>query len=250
MLRNDDVMEAHGDAPDVPNAVASAADAARSPKRPRADAAEEHPALPLSGPALDSMAAAIAQKMHDLDALRAAELQQAREERDAAVAVRDELRRKLAATEAVREAMRLENEDLVAGIRGLAERAGLLEPAGESGEDDSDDASAIFCPKESMDRDLHPVANETYQFAKAFSEGDHVAAGQMLIPGGAEKPSKNTRANTMVKVTIHNATFVAKRHDQFMVPRGNQYRLYNEEAEECRLFFAHAREVVADQVHE
>lgn len=46
--------------------------------------------------------------------------------------------------------------------------------------------------------DLRPVNNETYQFAKAFSEGDFCACGQMLIPGGAEKPTKNTRANAMV----------------------------------------------------
>jgi hypothetical protein len=54
----------------------------------------------------------------------------------------------------------------------------------------------IFAPFSSME--LRPVANERYMFGKAFGEGDFCACGQMLIPAGEEKPTKNTRANTMV----------------------------------------------------
>jgi hypothetical protein len=54
----------------------------------------------------------------------------------------------------------------------------------------------IFAPLNGLD--LRPVNNETYQFGKAFSEGDFCACGQMLIPSGGEKPTKNTRANAMV----------------------------------------------------
>src|SRR3954454_5766715 len=54
----------------------------------------------------------------------------------------------------------------------------------------------IFAPLPSLN--LRPVANESYRFAKTFSEGDFCAAGSMLIPPGGEKPTKNTRANNMV----------------------------------------------------
>lgn len=64
----------------------------------------------------------------------------------------------------------------------------------------------IFSPLGALD--LRPVNNETYQFAKAFSEGDFCACGQMLIPSGAEKPTKNTRANAMVRFDPLHFRFV------------------------------------------
>ncbi|KAJ3336048.1 hypothetical protein HDU93_003812 [Gonapodya sp. JEL0774] len=97
---------------------------------------------------------------------------------------------------------------------------------------------------------LRPVANESYRFAKTFSEGEFCAAGSMLIPPGGEKPAKNTRTNAMVfcvllgrvSVLINRNKFEAVPGDSFFVPRGNQYRIYNESDDEARLFFTHCCE--------
>ncbi|RUS14235.1 Mif2/CENP-C like-domain-containing protein [Endogone sp. FLAS-F59071] len=95
------------------------------------------------------------------------------------------------------------------------------------------------------------VSNQTYMFQKVFSEGDFMSSGVVVLPKGAEKPNKNSRGSAMVfhviigsvHVTIHKTHFTISTGGQFIVPRGNQYRIVNVANRESRLFFAQAREV-------
>ncbi|RUP48913.1 Mif2/CENP-C like-domain-containing protein [Jimgerdemannia flammicorona] len=95
------------------------------------------------------------------------------------------------------------------------------------------------------------VNNQAYMFQKVFSEGEFMSSGIVLLPKGAEKPNKNSRASAMVfyvisgsvRVTIHKTTFVISTGGQFIVPRGNQYRIVNVANRESRLHFTQAREI-------
>ena len=72
------------------------------------------------------------------------------------------------------------------------------------------------------------VNNERFRFQKIFSEGDFMSSGVVVLPRGAEKPNKNSRACAMVfvvlrgrvRVTVHNASFNLGVGGQFYVPRG------------------------------
>jgi centromere protein C len=44
-----------------------------------------------------------------------------------------------------------------------------------------------------------PAENNDFEFQKVFGDGDFIAAGQLLIPPGGKKPSKNTKDNTYVR---------------------------------------------------
>ena len=42
------------------------------------------------------------------------------------------------------------------------------------------------------------VGGSDYQFQKVFSEGEFLASGMLVLPKGAQKPSKNSHQSAMV----------------------------------------------------
>jgi len=44
------------------------------------------------------------------------------------------------------------------------------------------------------------AANSDWSFQKVFGDGDFVAAGQLVIPPGAKKPTKGTKDNTYMHI--------------------------------------------------
>ncbi|CAG8464935.1 3196_t:CDS:2 [Ambispora leptoticha] len=89
-----------------------------------------------------------------------------------------------------------------------------------------------------------------YKFQKTFSDGQFFSSGLLVLPEGVEKPAKNAKDSSMVfyvikgkvTVTIHKTTFRIASGGQFLIPRGNQYRIVNENENEAKLFFSQARE--------
>jgi centromere protein C len=49
---------------------------------------------------------------------------------------------------------------------------------------------------------LKAAANDEWFFQKIFSDGDFIAAGQLMIPPKSNKPSKGTKDNTYVRLTL------------------------------------------------
>lgn len=45
-----------------------------------------------------------------------------------------------------------------------------------------------------------PALNEEFLFQKVFGDGDFIAAGQLIIPAGKQKPTKGTKDNTFVSL--------------------------------------------------
>ncbi|OBZ65784.1 Centromere protein 3 [Grifola frondosa] len=100
-----------------------------------------------------------------------------------------------------------------------------------------------------------PAANSGFYFQKIFGEGDFIAAGQLVIPSGGEKPTKGTKDNTFVFYVIEGAvnfrvnrtSYVIASGGMFLVPRGNMYFIQNISDREAKLFFAQARKVLRDE---
>ncbi|KIJ26429.1 hypothetical protein M422DRAFT_180332 [Sphaerobolus stellatus SS14] len=96
-----------------------------------------------------------------------------------------------------------------------------------------------------------PGQGDKFAYHKIFGDGNFVAAGQLIIPPGAEKPTKPTKDNTYifyiiegaVECKIHRTSFVLSTGGSFMVPRGNQYYIKNICERDVKLFFAQARKV-------
>jgi centromere protein C len=103
-----------------------------------------------------------------------------------------------------------------------------------------------------------PVNNYDFTFQKLFNEGEFMATGILVLPGKSEKPNKNSRDNAMVfvvlsgklEVHVHSTRFEVQAGDQFMVPRGNQYRIANITDKDARLFFSQAKEVTSGDKEE
>ncbi|GJJ15569.1 hypothetical protein Clacol_009847 [Clathrus columnatus] len=101
-----------------------------------------------------------------------------------------------------------------------------------------------------------PAPGYNYLFQKIFGDGDFIAAGQLLIPPGAEKPTKPTKDNTYIfyviegaiECKIHRTSFILSTGGTFIVPRGNQYYIKNICSRDVKLFFTQARKVPADEV--
>ncbi|KAJ3050238.1 hypothetical protein HK097_008786 [Rhizophlyctis rosea] len=104
------------------------------------------------------------------------------------------------------------------------------------------------------------VGSGDFKFQKVFGEGSFCASGVLVLEKGGEKPNKNSGHCAMmvilqifvilkgeIEATVHKTTFVVTAGGQFFVPRGNQYRLRNVGKSEGRIFFCHAREVVAGE---
>lgn len=95
------------------------------------------------------------------------------------------------------------------------------------------------------------AANNDFFFQKIFGEGDFIAAGQLMIPPGGQKPTKSSKDNTYVFYVIegavnfklHRNNYVIATGGMFLVPRGNFYFIQNICEREARLFFAQAREM-------
>ena len=96
-------------------------------------------------------------------------------------------------------------------------------------------------------RMLNPkvAANSNYMFQKVFGDNDFIAAGQILIPPGEQKPAKPAKDNTYVRITlfrslhvsqttlqvfyliegavqfkVHRSSFIIATGGMFLVPRG------------------------------
>ncbi|KAF8511134.1 hypothetical protein BU17DRAFT_69755 [Hysterangium stoloniferum] len=84
-----------------------------------------------------------------------------------------------------------------------------------------------------------PTRDSRYLFHKVFGDGDFVAAGQLVIPPGEEKPPKPTKDNTY-KFQI------------FYIIEGavecNQYYIKNICQREVKIFFAQARKVASEDL--
>jgi len=50
------------------------------------------------------------------------------------------------------------------------------------------------------------VMNSNYKFQKIFGDGDFIAAGQLVIPPGEQKPAKFAKDNTYVRVSLKRDT--------------------------------------------
>ncbi|OLL26022.1 Centromere protein 3 [Neolecta irregularis DAH-3] len=98
------------------------------------------------------------------------------------------------------------------------------------------------------------VANRTFTFKKIFEEGDFCATGILEINPDGEKPAKQTRNNVLifvilngcVAVTINQTEFRLKRGGQFIVPRGNSYRIKNMLDRPARLQFTQVKNTYED----
>jgi len=95
------------------------------------------------------------------------------------------------------------------------------------------------------------TSNEQFMFQKIFGDDEFIAAGQIIIPPGKQKPSKPARDNTYVfyviegavQLKVHRSTYVLATGAMFMVPRANQYYIKNICERDAKLFFAQARKV-------
>ncbi|THH23100.1 hypothetical protein EUX98_g8078 [Antrodiella citrinella] len=98
---------------------------------------------------------------------------------------------------------------------------------------------------------LRPAANNDFAFQKIFGDGNFIAAGQLVIPVGRQKPTKGTKDNTFifyvlegaVNFKVHRTSFVITTGGMFLVPRGNMYFIQNISDREAKLFFAQARKM-------
>ncbi|OCF36328.1 hypothetical protein I316_02203 [Kwoniella heveanensis BCC8398] len=100
------------------------------------------------------------------------------------------------------------------------------------------------------------VSKGAYQYQKVFGEGQFMAAGVVYIPIGSSKATKPSKDNAyvfyviqgVVQVTVHRTSFVMAPGGQFLIPRGNEYRIENiSPNREVQLFFAQARKLRADE---
>ncbi|KAJ7137942.1 Mif2/CENP-C like-domain-containing protein [Mycena epipterygia] len=100
-----------------------------------------------------------------------------------------------------------------------------------------------------------PAANNEWFFQKIFSDGDFMAAGQLIIPPKGRKPSKPTRDNTFIFLVIEGAvnlkvcdtSLIVASGGMFMIPRGNTYFIENIADRDAKLFFTQARKLREDE---
>ncbi|KAH9931701.1 Mif2/CENP-C like-domain-containing protein [Epithele typhae] len=98
------------------------------------------------------------------------------------------------------------------------------------------------------------AAQGSFFFQKVFSDCDHLAAGQLIIPPGSTKPTKSTKDNTFVfyviqgavKFCVHQTNFILATGGMFLVPRGNIYYIQNICDRDAKLFFAQARRMTEE----
>ncbi|KAJ7355819.1 Mif2/CENP-C like-domain-containing protein [Mycena albidolilacea] len=99
--------------------------------------------------------------------------------------------------------------------------------------------------------DPAPAANNEWFFHKIFGDGDFIAAGQIIIPPGGRKPSKQSRDNTFiflvmegaVNLKVYDTSLIIASGGMFMIPRGNTYFIENIAERDAKLFFTQARKV-------
>ncbi|KAJ7745502.1 Mif2/CENP-C like-domain-containing protein [Mycena olivaceomarginata] len=99
--------------------------------------------------------------------------------------------------------------------------------------------------------DPAPAANNEWFFHKIFGDGDFIAAGQIIIPPGGRKPSKQSRDNTFIFLVMEGAvnlkvcdtSLIIASGGMFMIPRGNTYFIENIAERDAKLFFTQARKV-------
>ncbi|WVQ93620.1 hypothetical protein IAU59_000696 [Kwoniella sp. CBS 9459] len=112
----------------------------------------------------------------------------------------------------------------------------------------------VACTKAKLEP--RAVSKGAYQYQKVFGEGQFMAAGVVYIPIGSSKATKPSKDNAyvffviqgVVQVTVHRTSFIMAPGGQFLIPRGNEYRIENiSEDREVQLFFAQARKLRADE---
>ncbi|KAK4058584.1 mitotic fidelity of chromosome transmission- protein [Microbotryomycetes sp. JL221] len=102
--------------------------------------------------------------------------------------------------------------------------------------------------------DPKPTYNNKFAFQKIFTELDYLAGGVLVIPVGAEKPSKPARDNSYVfyciegsvSVVVHRTRFSIGPGGTFFVPRGNNYSITATSNRDVKLFFTQGRRVIEE----
>ncbi|KAK4053055.1 mitotic fidelity of chromosome transmission- protein [Microbotryomycetes sp. JL201] len=102
--------------------------------------------------------------------------------------------------------------------------------------------------------DPKPTYNNKFAFQKIFTELDYLAGGVLVIPAGAEKPSKPARDNSYVfyciegsvSVVVHRTRFAIGPGGTFFVPRGNNYSITATSNRDVKLFFTQGRRVIEE----
>ncbi|KAI0797485.1 Mif2/CENP-C like-domain-containing protein [Abortiporus biennis] len=105
---------------------------------------------------------------------------------------------------------------------------------------------------------LKAATNGDFLFQKVFGDNDFIAAGQLVIPPGSQKPTKGTKDNTFVfyviegcvNFKVHRTNFLLATGGMFLVPRGNMYFIQNISDRDAKLFFAQARKITANPTEE
>ncbi|KAJ1970438.1 mitotic fidelity of chromosome transmission- protein [Dimargaris xerosporica] len=95
---------------------------------------------------------------------------------------------------------------------------------------------------------LKPVLSAGCYFQKCLQEAEWFSSGVLVINPGREKLMRQTTDAAMIfyivsgrcSVTVARTTFIMSRGDQFLVPRGNEYRVVNISRHDAKLFFTRA----------
>ncbi|KAJ1968369.1 mitotic fidelity of chromosome transmission- protein, partial [Dimargaris xerosporica] len=95
---------------------------------------------------------------------------------------------------------------------------------------------------------LKPVLSAGCYFQKCLQEAEWFSSGVLVINPGREKLMRQTTDAAMIfyivsgrcSVTVAGTTFTMSRGDQFLVPRGNEYRVVNTSRHDAKLFFTRA----------
>ncbi|EIN07013.1 hypothetical protein PUNSTDRAFT_135711 [Punctularia strigosozonata HHB-11173 SS5] len=93
--------------------------------------------------------------------------------------------------------------------------------------------------------------NATFLYQKIFGDGEFIAAGELILPVGGEKPSKNSKDNTYifyviegaVQIKVHRTSLILCSGGTVIVPRGNMYYIQNIANRDSKLFFTQARKM-------
>jgi len=105
---------------------------------------------------------------------------------------------------------------------------------------------------------IHPThpKNSAIKFARVFVEGPPDApwlgTGVIELPPGVEKQTKPSKQNSMVffvaegavEATVNKTVVRLKRGGQFLVPRGNNYRIVNLADRTSKLWFVQATDTM------
>ncbi|KAJ1980728.1 mitotic fidelity of chromosome transmission- protein [Dimargaris verticillata] len=95
---------------------------------------------------------------------------------------------------------------------------------------------------------LKPVLSAGCYFQKCLQEAEWFSSGVLVINPEREKLMRQTTDAAMIfyivsgrcSVTVAGTTFTMSRGDQFLVPRGNEYRVVNTSRHDAKLFFTRA----------